>query len=279
MTSKFILKVFVVAVLFIAAVGCNRPVPGEKGQEFPATDQAREEGPAQEYEKMLRLRVNRQGKVHYAGIRSDSSPLTNYLDYLDEKMPLIDDAPESAQLAFWINYFNASVLRLILEHYPIVSVLDIGCEISDVKSVNYDSLNRNHPNHPFDVEVVRAGDQTLSLRTIRDSIIRGKYSEPRVHFALVDGTLSSPRLRRQIYVSEKLGDQLDTAAREFFRQAEKNVLNPTNPQLSPLMRKYRPDFGPDEGSVVRFVNQYIPIRIRPDAEITYLDFDWRLNGY
>lgn len=279
MTRILIGNVFLIAVLAISAVGCNPPVPSEKGTEFPSTDQMREKGPVQAYENMLRRRVNRQGKVHYAGIRSNSAPLTDYLDYLDEKMPLLAEAPESGQLAFWINYFNASVLRMILEHYPVVSVLDIGAELSEVSRVNYDSLNRSHPNHPFDMEIGRADDKTLSLRIIRDSIIRGLYNEPRVHFALVDGTVSSPRLRRQIYVSENLGNQLDAAAKDFFGQAEKNVLNPTNPRLSPLMRKYRPDFGPDEGSAVEFVNQYIPIRIRPDAEVTYLDFDWRLNGY
>ena len=279
MTSRLIGNALVIAMLMMIVVGCNPPVPSEKGTEFPSTDQMREKGPVQAYERMLRLRVNRQGKVHYAGIRSDSAPLTDYLAYLDEKLPLLGEAPEAAQLAFWINYFNAAVLRLILEHYPVVSVLEIGAAISDVNRINYDSLNRSHPNHPFDMVIAEAGNKKLSLSLIRDSIIRGQFNEPRVHFALVDGTASSPRLRRQIYVSENLGNQLDAAAKEFFGQAEKNVLNPTNPKLSPLMRKYRPDFGPDEGSTVDFVNQYIPIRIRPDAEVTYLDFDWRLNGY
>lgn len=259
--------------------GCNSPESSEKQKEYPATDQAREKGALQSYEDMLRRRVNRNGKVHYAGIRVDSTPLVDYLEYLNEKMELLNDAPESAQLAFWINYFNAATLHLIVQHYPVASVLEIGHDLSDVDRINYDSLNQNHPNHPFDMDIFGSESQGLTLRSIRDSIIRGLYNDPRVHFALVDGTMSSPRLRRQVYVSENLGAQLDAAAEEFFSQPEKNVLNPTNPRLSPLMRKYRVDFGPDEDDVIEFVNPYIPIRIRQGAKVTYLDFDWRLNGY
>jgi hypothetical protein len=99
-----------------------------------------------------------------------------------------------------------------------------------------------------------------------------------VHFVLVDGVLSSPKLRRGLYTHIDLPDQLDAAARDFFELPGRNFINPLNPQLSPLFRDYSGDFGGVD-SIATFVNTYSKVKIVEDAEYSYLDYNWKLNGY
>lgn len=260
-------------------ISCNPVAPEDSTQTFPPTNQMREEGPSEDYEDLLRRRVNREGRVHYAGIRRENEALDAYLKYLEKQFPLLAEAPENSQMAFWINYFNASVLKLIVQHYPIASVYDIGRKASPSEKPDYDRLDRTHPNHPFDVPIGRIEGKKLTLHTVRDSIIRGIFRDPRMLFTLADGTASSARLRRNTYTAENIGAELDAAASDFFRNPEKNVLNPQNPKLSSLLQRYAEDFGGDESAIVTFVNAFIPITIRPDARIEYLPFDGSLNGY
>lgn len=277
--KDFFLCLFLIGLLPLTFISCNPVAPEDSTQSFPPTNQMREEGPLEAYEDMLRRRVNRRGRVHYAGIRRESQALEAYLKYLEKQFPLLSEAPEGARMAFWVNYFNAQVLKMVVDEYPLSSVFDIGRDVSSAGREDYEKVEAEHPNHPFDAEIGRVGDKKLTLRILRDSIIRGQFRDPRLIFALSDGTASAPRLRRNTYTAEKIGAELDAAASDFFRDPEKNILNPQNPKLSPLLKRYAEDFGDDESAVIDFVNAFIPITIRPGAEIEYLPFDGSLNGY
>lgn len=272
-------RFFLAVLVPLTVISCNPVAPEDSTQSFPPTNQMREDGPLEEYEDLLRRRVNRQGRVHYAGIRREAQALEAYLKYLEKQFPLLSEAPESARMAFWVNYFNAQVLKMVTDEYPVKSIFDIGRDVSPAGREDYAQIEAEHPNNPFDTEIGRVGDKKMTLRIVRDSVIRGQFRDPRLIFALSDGTASAPRLRRNTYTAENIGAELDAAASDFFRNPEKNVLNPQNPKLSPLLKRYAEDFGNDESAVIAFVNAFIPITIRPDAVIEYLPYDISLNGY
>ncbi len=54
---------------------------------------------------------------------SDRAALSEYIDYLI-LLPISRFA-RAEQRAYWINLYNARTVRLILEHYPVASVMDI----------------------------------------------------------------------------------------------------------------------------------------------------------
>lgn len=259
--------------------GCNAPVPKENRPDFPATEQLHRDNPADAYMDMLRRRVNRRGDVHYAGIQREDKALKNYIAYMAKRYNLVQQAPFRERLAYWINLHNALVIELIVHHYPISSVLDIGYDADVEGNMAYDQLNEKHPRHPFRLAVLNLDGKQISIEVLRDSIIRGEFQEPRAIFALVDGTTSAPRLRRQLYTQNNLEAELKEAAQEFLSSPTKNILNPNNPKVSMIFEWYRSDFGDTDASVAAFINGFIPVELLPGAEIEYLYYDWTLNGY
>src|SRR5437870_13676452 len=79
--------------------------------------------------------------------------------------PVLFPPPEHA-LAYWINAYNAFVLAAVIEEYPIRSVWK-------VRDGQFFVWARH-----------RAGGVLLSLNDIEHRILRGRFREPRIHFAL-----------------------------------------------------------------------------------------------
>ncbi len=72
--------------------------------------------------------------------------------------------------------YNAATLKLIVDHYPLKSIKDIG------------SLFKG----PWDQPVVRLFGQTITLNNLEHDILRKDYHEPRLHMALVCAAKGCP---------------------------------------------------------------------------------------
>ena len=108
--------------------------------------------------------------------------------------------------------------------------------------------------------------------------------EPRLHFALSDGSRSGPPVR--VYSSERLDAQLEAAARVFLQRethldAEAAVL--TVPRL--IRRRFR-DFAVSRVDAVRFIiprledgpdQRFLRERLF-EIRLRYKPHDWRLNA-
>jgi len=263
-------------VLFSA---CNPPVPSEQKPDFPSTDQLRDETPAEAYENMLRRRVNRQGVVHYAGIRINDKALHSYIQYLEKRTDILPNAPQKERIASFINLYNAYVIRLVVRHYPISSILDIGMPDGVFPRADYNELFPVHPATPFALKVGRVGADSLSLDGLREFIFAEAKGDPRVVFTLVNGSVSAPRLKRTLYSADHLDEQLDKATEDFLNSPVKNILSPNKPRLSPVFERNYERFGGSDEAIVSFANRFIPVRILPDAVVVYGAYDWTLNGY
>ncbi|MBI5062011.1 MAG: DUF547 domain-containing protein, partial [Desulfatitalea sp.] len=67
------------------------------------------------------------GRVDYARLLADPGVLDGYLESAAGVAEAQFDAwPEGRQLAFLINLYNGVTLRLILDHYPLKSIKEIG---------------------------------------------------------------------------------------------------------------------------------------------------------
>ena len=87
--------------------------------------------------------------------------------------PLLAAILSDKQLAYWINAYNAFTIQLILNYYPITSIKDIGYKIQ-IPCVNT----------PWDIKFIKIEGATYDLNNIEHSILRAKYNEPRIHFAI-----------------------------------------------------------------------------------------------
>ncbi len=213
---------------------------------------------------LLQKHVSDGGLVDYQGFESERKALTTYLDLIQSTEPN-DTWTKEEEIAYWINAYNAFTIELVLKHYPVKSIKDIGSSIQ-VPFVNT----------PWDIKFIEIGGETYDLNNIEHGILRDKWEEPRVHFALNCASYSCPRLRNEAFDAKKLDEQLDDQARQFINDSFRNEISQKNAQLSKIFSWFRGDFK-NVMPVRAFINLYADVKIEKDTEIEYKDYDWQLN--
>lgn len=169
-------------------------------------------------------------------------------------------ATREERLAFYINAYNILTIRLILDHWPVDSIKDIG----------------NFLRGPWDRVVLENGDGRLTLDDIEKHILI-PMGEPRIHFAINCASVSCPDLRREPYAAAPLDRQLDDQARGFLANAGKGLAaSGEKIRVSRIFDWYEEDFE-TAGGVDGFIHRYLPKlefrRVRAN-----LRYDWNLNG-
>lgn len=218
---------------------------------------------AAELDRVLARSV-REGKVDYAGLRRDSAGLDAWLAAA-AKVPEagFKGWPRAERLAFLVNLYNASTLRLILAHYPLESIRKIG-PVWD-------------PNKAWKLPVVAVFGRKATLNEVEHEMIRPVFKEPRVHFALVCAAKGCPPLRSEAYAADRLEAQLGDQAKAFLGQRAKNRIEPAirTAYLSPIFKWYMEDFGGSKASVLRSLKPWLAVR--DDWAVEWTDYDWTLN--
>jgi hypothetical protein len=219
------------------------------------------------FDRLLKAHVV-DGTVDYdAFARAPEFP--RYLDQLARARP--ETLSSKEQLAFWINAYNAYTIQLVNAHGERTSIRNIGKTLG---------VNKG----PWKEEIVKAGGQTLSLDHVEHEIIRKRFHEPRIHFALVCAARSCSPLRREAYTGERLFAQLDDQARIFIaRSPDQNRVDVEHATvyLSPIFTWFKDDFGPDLG---RFLARYVPdgparaLLESGTFKTVETPYDWSLNG-
>jgi len=204
--------------------------------------------------------VNASGEVDYQGFIADSTKLNAYLRSLSNCPPHKQQS-ESEQLAYWINAYNAFTVMLIVQHYPVASIRDI----RKVGSV-------------WDMKFFRIGDEVMSLNDIEHQILRKRFEEPRIHFAIVCASRSCPQLRNEPYTAIKLEQQLEEQAKQFINDATKNRISNNRLQLSSIFKWFGKDFATST-TLVGFITKYSAVPLADEPKVSYLDYDWSLNEW
>ena len=215
--------------------------------------------------------------VDYRGLAGESAELDRYLAALHAVGP--DDLgawdPDQRH-AFWINVYNAHILRLIVDHVdePPASIRDLGGAV----------VNRiwDQPLIPMaDLHPTGAG-RDLSFSEVEHEILRPRFEDARVHAAINCASTSCPPLLAEAYRAEVLDEQLDRAMAGFVADPTRNRLDAAagRLELSAIFDWFAEDFVRDAGSVREYVARYAPLADADwilDAKVSYLDYDWSLN--
>lgn len=215
--------------------------------------------------QLLKKYVDEKGLVNYKGFKKDIKELDGYLATLSANPPDPRKWSVNEQLAYWFNAYNAFTVKLITMNYPVTSIKKIGPDIQVI-----------FVNTPWDKNFFTIGDTKFSLNDIEHKTLRKKFDEPRMHFALNCASISCPRLRNEAYEAAKLDAQLDDQARVFLGDRSKNIITPDKIQVSKIFSWYGKDFTKKMGKIA-YLNQYSPVKIKSNADIEYLDYNWDLN--
>lgn len=249
------MKVFGFLLVISAVTACAAPTP------------ALQDGKPVSHEKftiLLQKYVNDEGKVDYKSLKENRAQLTEYLDLLRSTAPNEKWSKEE-EIAYWINVYNAFTLDLILEHYPVESIKDIGS-----------SIQIPFVNTPWDIKFIKISGEEYDLNNVEHGILRKKWKEPGIHFAVNCASKSCPKLRREAYTADKLYEQFDEQARIFINSDFHNDITPKKARLSKYFDWYGGDFK-DVMPIREYINQYADVKLTEATEISYKDYNWELN--
>ncbi|MDY6971357.1 MAG: DUF547 domain-containing protein [Thermodesulfobacteriota bacterium] len=216
------------------------------------------------YAQLLQKYVQ-DGHVDYSGFKKEEEKLNQYLGVLEK----IDSQKLSRdeEFAFYINAYNAWTIKLVLSGYPgIKSIKDLG---SFLKS-------------PWKRKICRIDGTTLSLDDIEHKVLRPRFQDPRVHFAINCASISCPPLISDPYKGSMLDLQLDRAVKAFINDPARNYLDVNTLYVSKIFDWFAEDF---DNNIVGFVFKYAQGDLEKRLQsapgkiaVKYLEYDWSLNG-
>jgi hypothetical protein len=239
------------------------------------------------FEEILDVYV-RDGLVYYFALKQERGKFDRYVQALGEVSAdtLKSWAPDR-QLAYWINAYNAFVLRTVIDGYPIRG-----------KVPDYPPNSIRQIPGAFERRQFRAGGRTLTLDTIEKDVI-GEFNDARALLALGRGAIGGPRLKSEAFTAPRLDSQLQTMASELVTRRDLVWVDIPNGRLSvnPIFSWREPIFtkslseraapvyatrSPLERSVLAMID---PLLVPNESEflrkntfrMVFHDFDWKLN--
>jgi Protein of unknown function, DUF547 len=225
------------------------------------------------------LQGGKGSQLRYAGMAAERETLKAYLASLSAVPKSTFDAFSKAQqLAFLINAYNAFTVELILTQYPkLESIRDLGGLLKK----------------PWSIRNVPLFGGLVTLDNIEHDMIRarGRFDDPRIHFAVNCASIGCPMLREEAFVAERLDAQLDEQTLRFMSDRSRNRLAASGKlEVSKIFDWYGDDFRLGHKGIAslpafmaRYANQLAdegPGReaVRGEkAAIGFLDYDWKLN--
>ncbi len=229
-----------------------------------------------QFDRVLKQFVNDQGRVNYLALKKDRAELDQYYSSIATFSP--DSHPKlfpsrSYELAYWINAYNAATITTVLRYYPIDS-------LSDVEPPSLAFFFPELSGFFFFQKQIFGGKQ-INLYNLENSLIRERYKEPRIHFALNCASIGCPRLPRYVFEGDKLEEQLEDETRKFFSEQRNFSIDKENKiiKLSPILNWFAEDFG----DIREYLKSYIATEQKsyladPAYQFHYVDYDWGLNS-
>lgn len=228
----------------------------------------------------------REGLVYYRALRSERARLDRYISGLDVPPAALEGWSREAQAAFWLNAYNALVLRTVIDAYPIRG-----------RAEAYPSNSIRQIPGAFDARRHRVAGRAWSLDEIEKDRI-ASFDDPRMYFAIGRGAIGGGRLRSEAFTAARLEAQLASVAAECVTRYECFRYDPDSDRVQAsaifgwrsdaFVRRFPGDDerfanrSPIERAVLQFVMPHVLPREREGLQrntftMAYQTFDWRLN--
>lgn len=195
------------------------------------------------------------GRVDYKTIKKDPTALNELVDIA--KSINVSKENASEYQAFWINGYNISVIKTVVDNYPLVSPLK--------KSGFFDGIKQD------------IGGMKITLNDIENKLLRGNFkSEPRFHFVLVCAGLGCPPIISKAYKPSTLDAQLEKQTKMALNDPKFIRVNKNKVQVSQIFEWYKGDFT-QNGTLSAYINSYRDSKLSEKAKLSYYDYNWDLN--
>ena len=207
-------------------------------------------------------------RVAYGRVtQADRASLQAYLAALQATD--VDRFARPAQLAFWINLYNALTVETVLAHYPVATIRDIRISPGLFAA------------GPWGKKLARVAGEALSLDDIEHRILRPIWRDPRIHYAVNCASLGCPDLATEPFEPARIDAQLDAAAAAFVNHPRGVSFDGARLRVSSIYDWFRYDFGGDAGGVIAHLARHaapeLRARLAGTARISGYFYDWALN--
>lgn len=205
------------------------------------------------WDNLLALYVTPGGYVDYNGFKDDND-FQKCLKFFASEVPN-EKWTREAQMAYWMNVYNAFTVKLVTEHYPIESIKEI--------------------EEPWKQTFITLDGNDYSLDQIEHEILRPTFKDPRIHFGINCASFSCPVLPNRAHRAENLDESLDKLTRDFLNDIHRNRISGRKAAVSQLFEWFAEDFE-SAGGVRAFIEKYRG-KIDPKLELSYIKYNWNLN--
>lgn len=206
----------------------------------------------------------KNGLVDYVSFKKESVGLDNVL----KSFSLVTEAEYATfsreeKLCFLINAYNAFTIKLILDHYPVKSIKDIGSILQS----------------PWKREFFELLGRPRNLDWIEHLKLRKEFREPRIHFAINCASLGCPPILNEPFRPGKVSEQLARVTKDFLKDKRKNEYDSGANvlYLSKIFDWFREDFTGSGIGPIDFYNRNAGASVPADAKVKFKDYDWNLN--
>tara|TARA_R110001599_G_C12277316_1_gene663081 strand:+ start:1227 stop:2027 length:801 start_codon:yes stop_codon:yes gene_type:complete len=253
------------SVIFALAAAC--PVMAEDTSRFYALYG---ELLAQYWRPTLSIHGIETTVFDYDLMKREAVPLMNdivsTLDVFDPSSIGDDDAVK----AFWINVYNFTAMRMVVEAYPVDSITSF--KISLIK-------------HPWSKKSIGVRGRRYSLSDIEKEILLARFNDPRIVFAVSCAAVSCPDRTPEVFDGTRIDSQLNDLLTNYFRNSGKGMLLNREARtltLAWILSKDGHLFQTEEGGVMAFVTPYLHKEEQEwlashQVTIDYFEHDWTLN--
>ena len=230
------------------------------------------------WDRLLQRYVRRAedgvNRFDYGAVETtDRAALDRYLAAL--QATAVTGLGRDAQMAFWINLYNAYTVKLVLDHYPVASIRDIpgGRGPSLAALFRFDTWASMVLGGPWASPIATVEGKRFSLNDIEHRVLRPAGAIPilRIHYAVNCASLSCPNLAPSAYTADNLEALLEGGARDYVNHPRGVRVEGGRAWLSSIYRWYDEDFGGSEEFLLAHLKRYAEPGLDAALERVHLD--------
>ena len=277
MRVGFVAVIMIAAALFVgnASAGSGKPKPASFWESSNETSVKRiDHSPWQDIlTAYLSAHSSGINKFDYAALKAsakDTSKLAKYLNYLQELDPR--NYSRAEQKAYWINFYNALTVKIVVEAFPVDSIRDI-CK---------NRASGSGCSGPWNEVHAKVAGQDLTLDNIENDILRPIWKDSLIHYGLSCASYGCPDLYGTAFTAKNTDALLNAGARKYVNHRRGvDFMEDDFIVISSIYDWYIEDFGNNKQGVikhlVRYADEGLAKRLRSFSGAIDYEYDWRLN--
>ncbi len=209
-------------------------------------------------------------RFDYAALKAsaeDRTKLTDYLTHLQAHDPRAYARAE--QKAYWINFYNALTVQVVVNAYPVDSIRAIHESWIPLSG-------------PWDDVHAQVAGQELTLNNIEHGILRPIWRDNRIHYAVNCASYGCPNQSPTVFTAANTEELLDASARAYVNHPRGvDFVDDDFLVISSIYNWYVEDFGNSQENVLAHLIQYaeagLATRLKDFAGSVDYEYDWSLN--